>query len=527
MAAKSRAHALMLLFTAFAALVLTAAGIVLGVRGLLADGPLEQLEAKLPKDTHLLIAVRELHEIGGLIGAVATGDRAGELAELKQQAERIIGFDPFSRDGWKQSGLDPERPWLAAGREGSGMDGPILLFIPVRDEKVVRASASRRLEGLEERVVDGRTLHVGRLGEMPVAFVIDDEYLHVATARQVGRSEKALAELFSLDRSNSLAASETYQALKRNVGDDWHVFGYAAPELVDAQAGHDRESKRLFAGLTRGAASTLHLSDQRLRGRVATLQDEERLAGSIWRRGDDRLGERVGGTALVATRISLDPQAVYDLAKRRDPDGLRRTEERLAERDVSLKRDVVENFTGDLSIAVLEPAGEWMLPFDPVVYAKVRDEERMLALLKKLNASTRVATERPDEDGAYWFESPFGAIGVARGHLIGAAGPSRVTELKRSLDEGGGYLDAVPSRHRSALRSGPPAYTWIDVQAGAKLDGGKRLGQAAGGALLTESISEFWVSLDTTRDAIVLEAELVAAPGGFKKALSRRDEVSP
>ncbi|MFN7134920.1 MAG: hypothetical protein ACK4N5_22780, partial [Myxococcales bacterium] len=366
--------------------------LVLVGRALLESDPLEDIEARLPRDTAVLVAVHRLPELARTLRAFS-GDRLpASLEEVRQKFKGMAGFDPFDEEGWRTSGLDPRRAWALASQDASEPDHALILLIPVTDESKAVATLRTALTKsgdatVEEAKEGGRTVwRVREEGRTDAAFAFDGGLLvAVATVKPDTTPEAALTRLLEQSKADALGARPEYQALKRNAGDGWNLFAYGSSEALRERLA-ETEQQELSQKLgTRGLAGTLALDEQRLHGRLVALQDANARASKLYRRGRDTLGERIGGTAIAAGRASFELKELYAIAsegrEREAKEARERTEERYG---IDVEKDVLENFTGQLSAAVLENGGQGLLPVDVVAWAPVKDPARTAGLVAKL-----------------------------------------------------------------------------------------------------------------------------------------------
>jgi hypothetical protein len=499
-------------------------------------GSVEKVAKRLPSDTNAVLVMRgfadlalEFRDLGTPTAVAGSGGPpAPSDAEMQRQFEQTFGFRMDDPQGWRDTGLDFTDPWalaLAGDRDPDRADAFIL--IPVTDGDKATAFTQRVL-AQQSTPVQPSTFgtHPGYLIGEKGAFAIDDDYLVLVGAdRRDFDPATSLRVFLDRDRTENLAGRQAFKDVLGAVGDDWHMLGYASPEMMTEAWQHaDRDARDLFGTLGEaGAGYAMTLHNEALDSRLVLL--ESSTVAPVLAGGPDPLADHVSGAAIGVARLGFDYKSLWTQAHQK-PDTARQLDDLARSmRDdwgVDLQTDIIDNLDGPITLVSL--AGE--KEPDAVAWVKVHDVQKATGALdavtnKLRGAGLSLSTDKRQDQS--WVFNDTVSVGLAKDSLVMAFGKGRLSTLEADLaGRPTSFTAALPAAVQGQLRAGPPVYAYLDMGQSLKLINDNPLGarlvnrDARKAARAVAGVS---LGLEATGKKVVLQSSWHAPEGGFTRAL--------
>jgi hypothetical protein len=434
-------------------------------------------ERFLPGGVELAVVVpeagRAARELAALHGAASRLPGAGKLAQARGALTAQLGFDPLDPESLADAGVDASRG-AALGELARGSGHRVaLLILPVRDAPRLQALFARlareRLAAPERSSEprSGGSVVVFRAapGAPPALAYGISAADRIAVVAPGPAGPDAVAEALARAPPDSLAASPSWQAARKALGDRYAATLFAPPgstrlsglpwarDGMALGASADARSVRLAAGLLLGgrAASFRALAAHGAAGKVVRRLDPTAPLALRWDGDFAALGERLAPLLPAPDRARL---AARGLDAERDVFGL-----------LAPGGGVVLSLSQELSLESL--SGE-ELRSDPLrlvrfeAVAKVKDEARAREVLERLagppgaGRRARARGGAPAEEGR--IVTPSGEIAWRlSGKRLAVAGgpPGALDALVARLDgrREGGFAAPTPAA-AAALEGG-------------------------------------------------------------------------
>ncbi|MEC7240633.1 MAG: hypothetical protein VXW32_05305 [Myxococcota bacterium] len=474
-----------------AALVLVVVGGLFGykkVKSMLRGGDIEDVAVHVPDDVWLFFANRgageqsfEFSRMGEIMEEA--GPRTTHyLNEIREAATPILGFDPLSSKNWQNTGMSFFRP-LGVAVAGTGLeDIHLLYFLPVGSEDTLLSTLEAVFSNLDARIetetVSDHEVHVvkGLGGFFPIAvhYAVHEGYLIGSVGMEGSFDPLAVHErIWSLSAEDSLMGDAGFNNRIAAVGSTWHSLTYTSAQTMELAAGglvevagmYGMDLEALPIGSSAGMGTT-HLTDDRFRytgaQRMATG-----LVDPLWFdgvKGSDTLGSKLPGDAIMAGRLSMNLPQMWASSMAEDMGAEAFLTQLLADGlNIEIERDLVNNLSGHISMAMFAPNVEKMVP-EAVVYTALKNPEPVATLVDNgcRILSLWGARLEHDENGVWCSDGMMLFFGVAHDHLM--LGSSEDANQYRVL-EGGGYLDAMSSSAKAGMRGGAPIFLTVDTNA--------------------------------------------------------------
>lgn len=525
--------ALLLLGCGFVFVVAAGVGVYfwLQMRG----GSVEKVAKRLPSDTNVVLVMRgfadlalEFRDLGNPPAvATTTGQPAQPDAEMQQEFEKTFGFRMDDPQGWRNTGLDFTNPWALALTGDHDPDrADVFVLVPVTDGDKATAFVTRAL-AQQSAPVQPATFgtHPGYMIGEKGAFAVDDDYLVVVGAsRHDFDPSTSLRVFLDRDRSENLAKRPAFKDVLSAVGDDWHMLGYASPEMVSEAWQHaDRDARDLFGTLGEaGAGYAMTLHNEALESRVVLLENTDVvpvLAG-----GPDPLADHVSGAAIGVARLGFDYKQLWAQAHAKPDTAQKLDDMARSMRDewgVDLQSDIIDNLDGPITLVSL--AGD--KDPDAVAWVHVHDAAKAGGVLdavtnKLRNAGLTLSTDKRQDQT--WVFNDAISVGLAGNNLVLAFGKGRLATLQADLaGHPTPFTAALPAAVRDQFHSGPPVYAYLDVNQGMKLLNDNPLGARMvprDTRKAARAIAGVSMGLDAKGKKVVFQSSWHAPEGGFTKA---------
>jgi len=525
-----------LLVLGFGFLFVVAAGVGVYFWLQMRGGSVEKVAQRLPPDTNAVLVMRgfadlalEFHDLGTSTSLAGTSGQPGQPdAEMQREFEETFGFRMDDPEGWRNTGLDFTNPWALALTGDHDPDrADAFVLIPVTDGGKATAFAQHLLSQQASPVTaTSFGTHAGYMIGERGAFAIDDDYLVlVGASRRDFDPATSLRVFLDRDRAENLSKRQAFKDVLTAVGDDWHMLGYASPEMIsEAWQQADRDARDLFGALGEaGAGYAMTLHNEALDSRLVLLENTD--VAPVLVGGPDPLAERVSGAAIGVARLGFDYKALWTLAHSK-PDTARQLDDlSRSMRDdwgVDIQTDLVDNLDGPITLVGL--AGD--SDPDAVAWVHVRDPQKVSGVIdavtgKLRNAGLTLSTDRRQDQS--WVFNDSVSVGLAGDSLVVALGKGRLPTLQADLaGHPTSFLAALPAAVRDQLRSGPPVYAYVDMGQSLKLVNDNPLGKRMmdrDARKAARAVAGVSMGLEAKGRKVVLQSSWHAPEGGFTRAL--------
>jgi hypothetical protein len=356
----------------------------------------------------------------------------------------------------------------------------LLFFLPVGNEKTLLGTLddvfTRAGGQVEVEKVSEHDLHqvkgLGGFFPLVLNYAEHDDYV-IGVFGMEGSFEPiaTLDSIWNMEDGASLMDDKAFQNRLESAGSTWHSLTYTSPAAMELMMTGLHELAAMY-GATVGPVpmtssaivGTTHLTDDRFRYRAA----QRLLPGLIepvWFegvKGKDKLGHKIAGKAIVATRFSLDIEALWESSMAEDLGAEAFLTELLSKGlDIDIEKDLVQNIEGHFTTVFFEPNWEDLTP-EFIGYAPVKDSAPLASLADNgcRILSLWGAKLEKDDSGVWCTHGATTFFGVAHGHIL--IGMSSKPERYRTL-EGEGYLSALPEAARKGLKSGAAGFAYLNV----------------------------------------------------------------
>lgn len=510
------------------------------IRGKL-QGDARDVARQLPANVGFVVIARGGVELGARLGELGSASaRDPALRALFEQLRAQVGFDLLDPGAWLATGIDPTRP-LALGATLHGAEPEqwdVLVLIPSRDDAA-----------LERATLTFYEKHAGALGHEPLAgytahsttggvsFGVHGGWLALARSGRPEQSSRDVLATLLAAPADPLADEPGFRAALASVGDDWHLFGYAAPAAVErARLGPHGSASWSPAFAARGATLSARLSDRELTTRVSLLHQSGSGFASI-RAGQlvAPLDPRMPGEPVAVLRLQLDLPRAWDVlrgearATEHDFDAVTR---RLRdETGIDFVPDVLEPLDGRFTVLVLPNQGSEATPLEIVLYAGVRDMPRLQALFdRSVPRIDQIPLAIDKGADASWYTTPDRVgVGLVRDHLVLALGdPPRV---RAAIERGeSSFVGALPAPAQSELARDHTAFAFFDAARSARLLDRAELDLGAAQQSAVRAVRSLSSSFRVEGDRWTLETIAYAPERGFIQAWQEqlgRSTVAP
>ena len=458
------------------------------VKSMLRGGDIEDIAVHVPDDVWLFFANRgageqsfEFSRMGEIMEGA--GPRTTHyLDEIREAATPILGFDPLSSQNWKNTGMSFFRP-LGVAVAGSGLeDIHLLYFLPIGSEDTLLTTLEGVFDNLgasvETETVSEHEVHIvkGLGGFFPIAvhYAVHEGYIIGSVGMEGSFDPVATHErIWNLTEDTSLMGQASFTNRLETVGSTWHSLTYTSAETMDLAMGGAMDLAGMY-GLDLGAIpvggsagmGTTHLTDERFRytgaQRLPTgLVDPNWFQGM---KGSDKLGSKIPGEALLAGRVSMNLPRLWASSMAEDLGAEAFLTQLLADGlNIEIERDLVNNLSGHISMAMFPPNVEKMIP-EAVVYTALKNPDPIATLVDNGCRILSLWGARLDKDetGVWCSDGMMLFFGVGHGHFL--AGASEDATQYRVL-QGEGYLDRMSTSAREGMRGGAPLFLAVDTDA--------------------------------------------------------------
>jgi len=460
------------------------------IQTMLTGGELDEISERLPADTPGMLAVRGAAELFLEFGSALPGNKdlpsivTEDLAAIRTQLSKYLGFDPLTREGWESTGLDFFRP---AGLSIDSMDpenSTTRLLLPVSDENALKEFIEHLLT--HASIPYQQTLILERPAwtiTSQVGLVLDgDQLLGISSAESGFSPEEALTEWLSVPPTDSLANAPGFQRTVEGLGDNWQALAYASSGLMATlkeQALAKLPGSVAWAEyLPIESGYTLHLDNNRARARYGALLPKP--PPPFFLEGASSLGHKISGDALLTGRVGLDlPTWLQQIQSNKEMQNALDYALALGSGFVgaNLHTEGLENLTGRFSMAILEPLDATRNPLDAVSWFELKDTTESVNLVKRLCAAGEAMMGLQGvtdvAEAATWCQSEFMGLGISEGHFVFAAGAGRATSVLTTInaEDSPSHLDPLPASVQAGLDSDDVLHFWLDVRGLSPLSG--------------------------------------------------------
>lgn len=455
----------------------------------LGNPSVEELVELMPADATAVVLVRGLPRLAldfRLEEHFETLERENE--EFRQALEELrgeLGFDPTDRQAMSEQGFDllaplgvvftmnPDQSWNVAG------------FVPVSDPEKVDAAIRRHAEEAGEPVRDvtfeGSTF--AATGDGTAQYAFHERYLVVSGAETEAGASGYLARIVG-EEGGGLGQAAWWTSLSPLLGRDWKLFAGVNPDLPESLLDELQEMQEMGGAFSAnmeqlrqlasiGVAVELSTDLLRMDSLVTAREDAAKPLDAVIGPAEDRLAPVIPGEALAALRMAVDPEKALAQAVEETPEIQPMLEQGYA---------TLQEMTGvDFETAVVPYLGS------PISLVAVRDEGQVPvggALWLPLEAGHQVETALSSAfdllsqsglpatratDGALGYALDLGTTrlrwGIARDHLVVAAGQNTATRASQALAEPGeSFLQAIErSEVREGLESEGDFFAYLDL----------------------------------------------------------------
>lgn len=454
----------------------------------LGNPSVEDLVELMPADATAVVLVRGLPKLAldfRLEEHFETLERENE--DFRQALEEMraeLGFDPTDREAMDEQGFDllaplgvvftlnPDQSWNVAG------------FLPVSDPEKVDAAIRRHAEQAGEPVrdveIDGSTFAATGDGRAQYAF--HERYLVVSGAETETAASTYLARIVG-EGGGGLGGAAWWTSLQPLLGRDWKLFAGVNPDLPESLLDElegmqemggafsaNMEQLRQLASM--GVAVELTTDLLRMDSLVTAREDAHPLDATIGP-AQDTLVAVMPGEALAAMRLSIDPEKALAQAVEETPEIQPMLEQGYASLQemtgVDFETAVVPYLGSPISLAVVRDEGQ--VPVGGALWLPLEaghQVEPALASAFDLLSQSGLPAARAT-DGALGYALDLGTTrlrwGVARDHLVVAAGQNTAADVSQALAEPGeSFLQAIErSEVRRGLESEGDFYVYLDL----------------------------------------------------------------
>jgi len=455
----------------------------LRIQTMLAGGNLDEISERLPADTPGLLAVRGAAELFLEFGGSISGSPElpnlveKDLQSVRDQASVDLGFDPLSRAGWETTGIDFFRPAGVSIDSMDPQDSTTRLILPVSDPSAMTAFIDQVLRQYDlphsKILIENRTAWTI---STQIGLVLDgDLLLGISSAEEDFNAQTALTEWLLNPASDSLADAAGFQRTVEALGDDWQALAYASSGLMETlkeQALSQLPGSVAWSDyLPIESGYTVHLDNNRIRARYGALLPQ--APPPFFLSGPSGLAHKIPGDALMSGRIGLDlPAWLAEIQSNEEMQNALDYALALGSGFVgaNLHTEGLENLTGRVSMAILEPLDPTRNPLDAVAWLELRETQESSNLVKRLCAAGEAmmglqnVPDTPQESP--WCHSEFMGWGISQDHFMLAAGANRPASLRTALTTRApsSHLSALPSSVQTGFASEDVLHLWLDVR---------------------------------------------------------------
>lgn len=212
------------------------------------QGPSEQPSRYIAKNTEMVIEIPNVgalverrEAVMSLLEGVATPQ---QITEAQSQLNRLLGFDPTTKEGLAAAGL-PERGPAAVALSELGRS--VLWIVPIGDREKLEATleqlvkARAKIDATKQEQLDGRTMTVHSAAWGPdtfpvAAYVLDKSFAFVGLGR---KGPELIKTALALDKDSTITSHPEYAPLAKAIGDE-AVVRAIVPDAAEVAEGMSR-----------------------------------------------------------------------------------------------------------------------------------------------------------------------------------------------------------------------------------------------------------------------------------------------
>lgn len=196
-------------------------------------------------------------QMEGFLKGVPMPMAVPNINQIKDEAKKKLGFDPFSSQSYKDMGLDTGRPLAVALPDIEDADDKFVVLLPVNDVEKFKAAIRNilkktLLDSMPEELSEQMKISMETADNITTVsmgpqklfvFGVKDKYVMISLKASI------LREISAKSKGDSLAGHQAFKKALKDSPADPFFWAYVSPGVIDIVRGKMEREGRLEKGL--------------------------------------------------------------------------------------------------------------------------------------------------------------------------------------------------------------------------------------------------------------------------------------